>query len=276
MGEEKIGHEWTRMNTNEEKPRSDRQSSEFGARNVFAFGLIRVHSWLSFLGVYIIRRLIVTSVGVVRARFSNLPRRTCARGAKEYLFEHDGSRCYSTPKEAGLRIESLPFDRVPHQSRLFLDYLRDPVSLLRFYPSAVRVHSELAARAPEVLAAYRTDRGKLGDALEAMNRAWGAGKETLANITRLRSEKSIAVVTGQQIGLFTGPLYTVYKALSAVKLARCLTGRGTEAVPVFWMATEDHDWDEVRAADLYRLRWSPRTRRPRKRKRTATASPSGW
>lgn len=171
-------------------------------------------------------------------------------GLRSICLSTTEAACYSTPKDAGLRIESLPFDRVPHQSRLFLDYLRDPVSLKRFYPSAVPVHSELSARAPEVLAAYRTDRGELCDALEAMNRAWGAGKETLANITRLRSEKSIAVVTGQQIGLFTGPLYTVYKALSAVKLARCLTGRGTEAVPVFWMATEDHDWDEVRAAEF--------------------------
>ncbi len=158
--------------------------------------------------------------------------------------------CYSTPKEAGLRIESLPFDRIPHQSRLFLDYLRDPLSLKRFYPSAVRFHSELTARAGEVLAAHRTDRSALCDALEAMNRAWGADAETLANITRLRSEESVAVVTGQQVGLFTGPLYTIYKALSAVKLARCLTERGTEAVPVFWMATEDHDWDEVRSAEF--------------------------
>ncbi|MDQ3685551.1 MAG: bacillithiol biosynthesis cysteine-adding enzyme BshC, partial [Acidobacteriota bacterium] len=158
--------------------------------------------------------------------------------------------CYSMPKEAGLRIESLPFDRIPHQSRLFLDYLHDPLSLKHFYPSAVRVHSELTARAGEVLAAHRTDRSALCDALEAMNGAWGAGAETLANITRLRSEKSVAVLTGQQVGLFTGPLYTIYKALSAVKLARCLTERGTEAVPVFWMATEDHDWDEVRAAEF--------------------------
>src|SRR5947207_3217801 len=60
----------------------------------------------------------------------------------------------------------------------------------------------------------------------------------------------ISVVTGEQTGLFTGPLYTLYKALSAVKLAACLTARGTEAVPVFWMATEDHDWEEVQRAEV--------------------------
>ncbi|MFN2482954.1 MAG: bacillithiol biosynthesis cysteine-adding enzyme BshC [Pyrinomonadaceae bacterium] len=158
--------------------------------------------------------------------------------------------CYSTPEEAGLRVESLPFERVPQQSRLFLDYLRDAVALKKFYPSAVRFHHELSARAAEVLAAHRADRDALCDALAESNRGWGAGGETLANVARLRSGDCVAVVSGQQVGLFTGPLYTIYKALSAVKLAGCLSQRGTPAVPVFWMATEDHDWEEVRAAEL--------------------------
>jgi bacillithiol biosynthesis cysteine-adding enzyme BshC len=158
--------------------------------------------------------------------------------------------CYSTPEEAGLRVETLPFERIPQQSRLFLDYLRDPIALRRFYPSAVRFHHELSERAPEVLAAHKTDRRELCDALEAMNRRWGASKETLANIEQLREADCVAVVSGQQAGLFTGPLYTVYKALSAVKLAGCLTQRGTKAVPVFWIATEDHDFAEVAAAEF--------------------------
>jgi bacillithiol synthase len=158
--------------------------------------------------------------------------------------------CYSTPEEAGLRVETLSFERIPQQSRLFLDYLRDPVALRRFYPSAVRFHHELAARAPEVLAAHRTDRQQLCDALEAMNRSWGASDETLANIAHLRQSDCLAVVSGQQAGLFTGPLYTIYKALSAVKLAGCLTQRGTPAVPVFWIATEDHDFPEVATAEF--------------------------
>lgn len=158
--------------------------------------------------------------------------------------------CYSTPEEAGLRVKTLPFDRIPHQSRLFLDYLHDPVALRRYYPSAVKFHHELASRAPEVLAAHKTDRKKLCDALEAMNSAWGAGPETLANIVRLREADCVAVVSGQQAGLYTGPLYTIYKALSAVKLAGCLAQRGTPAVPVFWMATEDHDFVEVATADV--------------------------
>ena len=158
--------------------------------------------------------------------------------------------CYSTPEESGLHVETLSFDRIPHQTRLFLDYLRDPLALRQFYPSAVRFHHELPARAQEVLMAHKIDRQALCDALYNMNVAWGAGKETLANIEMLRDSDCLAVVSGQQAGLFTGPLYTIYKALSAVKLAGCLRQRNTKAVSVFWIATEDHDFPEVAKAEF--------------------------
>lgn len=158
--------------------------------------------------------------------------------------------CFSTPEEAALRIEPLPFERIPHQTRLFLDYLKGAPELMRFYPTAVGFHQDVSSRADEVLASYKTDRAALCDALEDLNRGWGARPETIANIARLREADTVAVVSGQQAGLFTGPLYTIYKALSAVKLAGCLTDRGTKAVPVFWIATEDHDFAEVAAAEF--------------------------
>src|SRR6185295_1814847 len=118
------------------------------------------------------------------------------------------------------------------------------------YPSAVRYHHELPQRIPEVLDNYSVNRTELCDALEAMNRRWGASEETLKNIQLLRDQDCIAVVSGQQAGLFTGPLYTIYKALAAVKLAGCLTQRHTKAVPVFWIASEDHDFAEVAKAEF--------------------------
>ena len=160
------------------------------------------------------------------------------------------SACYSTPEESGLRVETLPFERIPHQTKLFLDYLRDPLQLRRFYPSAVKFHHELPQRAPEVLGAQEVDRAALCDALRDTNVGWGAGSETLSNIDLLRDSDCLAVVSGQQAGLFTGPLYTIYKAISAVKLAGCLRQRNTKAVPVFWIATEDHDFQEVAKAEV--------------------------
>jgi bacillithiol synthase len=158
--------------------------------------------------------------------------------------------CHSSPHQAGLRVETLPFDQIPGQSKLFLDYLIDPTALKQFYPEAVREHYDLSARKDRVLGAYQTDRNRLCAALERMNRGWGASEPTQRNIDLLAEADCLAVVTGQQAGLFSGPLYTIYKALSAVKLAECLTLRGVKAVPVFWIATEDHDFAEVAQAEF--------------------------
>jgi bacillithiol biosynthesis cysteine-adding enzyme BshC len=158
--------------------------------------------------------------------------------------------CHSTPEQAGLRVETIPFEQIPQQTRLFLDYLKDPTALKRFYPEAIRTHYEASERRERVLANHKTDRATVCDALERMNRAWCASEKTLANIGKLREADCIAIVSGQQAGLFTGPLYTIYKALSAVKLAECMAQRGIKSVPVFWIATEDHDFPEVATAEI--------------------------
>jgi bacillithiol biosynthesis cysteine-adding enzyme BshC len=158
--------------------------------------------------------------------------------------------CHSTPEQTGLRVENLSFERIPQQSRLFLDYLTDPSKLRNFYPEAVKHHYDLPQRCERVLANYPTDRNALVDALERMNRNWGAGEKTLEHLKLLRETDCIAVVSGQQAGLLGGPLYTIYKALSAVKLAECMAQRGIKTVPVFWIATEDHDFAEVATAEF--------------------------
>ena len=149
---------------------------------------------------------------------------------------------------AKLLVSSLPFSEIPGQSRLFLDYLRDPVSLRKYYPNAVASPADLATFVPQVLAGYQTDREALTAALLRRNTGLGAGEATLANIRLLAEADTVGVVTGQQAGLFTGPLYTIYKALSAIRMAERLNKSGIRAVPVFWIATEDHDFDEVSEA----------------------------
>ncbi len=144
-----------------------------------------------------------------------------------------------------LQTENLPFSEVPHQSKLFIDYQANPFSLKEYYPLAVESHTQISQRIPDVLKNYKTDRNLLCDVLEELNKSCKASEKTLENIKLLRDEDCVAVVSGQQAGLFTGPLYTIYKALSAVKMTECLTARGFKAVPVFWIATEDHDFEEV-------------------------------
>lgn len=144
------------------------------------------------------------------------------------------------------RIESLPFSSIPQQSKLFLEYQKNPLALKKFYPSAPESHTEISQNIADILANYKTDRNLLCDALEETNKHFGAGRETLENIKLLREADCVTIVTGQQAGLFSGAIYTIYKALSAVKLAESLRGRGQKAVPVFWVAEEDHDFDEVK------------------------------
>jgi bacillithiol biosynthesis cysteine-adding enzyme BshC len=170
-------------------------------------------------------------------------------GAKSELSTAE-TACHATPQQAGLRVENISFDQIPQQSKLFLDYLHDASALRRFYPEAVKHHFDLPGRRDRVLANYPVDRARLCASLERMNRNWGASKQTLQHIARLGEADCIAVVTGQQAGLFSGPLYTIYKALSAIKLAECLTQRGVKAVPVFWIASEDHDFEEVATAEF--------------------------
>jgi bacillithiol biosynthesis cysteine-adding enzyme BshC len=77
------------------------------------------------------------------------------------------------------------------------------------------------------------------------NKAFGCGEATFENLKRLAKVGSYAVVTGQQVGLFGGPAFTIFKALTTVRLASYLTEQGIPVAPVFWLATEDHDLAEV-------------------------------
>lgn len=149
------------------------------------------------------------------------------------------------PSEKVIRTESLSFAKIPQQSRLFVQYQENPLSLQKYYPNAIESHTQISKRIPDVLKNYKVDRNALCDVLLEMNGGCSGSAKTLENIKLLRQSETVAVVSGQQAGLFTGPLYTIYKALSAVKLTECLRGRGFKAVPVFWIATEDHDFLEV-------------------------------
>ena len=139
---------------------------------------------------------------------------------------------------------TISFDQIPRTSRLFNDFLYNFDRVSRFYqPSGLDV-SALVARAPKV-AAQTFSREAVADALADQNALAGASDLTFANIERLRQKDSVVVITGQQAGLFTGPLYTVFKALTAIKLAEHLRAHGLNVVPMFWVASEDHDFEEV-------------------------------
>ena len=152
--------------------------------------------------------------------------------------EHPETECY-------------PITVLPHTTALFRDYtdvraVKDPSALRRWYP-ADPFTMDWARRAPSLSAEHRE---RLADALKVEALGFGAGEATLANIERLRNGAA-AVVTGQQVGLFGGPLLTLLKAATAIRKAQDATREsGREHVPVFWLASEDHDLAEVDQVSL--------------------------
>ncbi len=138
---------------------------------------------------------------------------------------------------------SLPFRRLPHQPKLFLQFLDDFSSVARFY--AHRPSFEAVQQTARSLNFPAERRREAAAALRDINMGLGAGQATSRNLERLEGG-AVAVVSGQQVGLLGGPAYAFYKALSAIRIAEELSEAGVPAVPVFWMATEDHDLDEVR------------------------------
>jgi bacillithiol synthase len=131
----------------------------------------------------------------------------------------------------------VPHTQFPHTSRFFADLLYEPHRAGRFFPHTGGDLASFRAAANEALRSAR-ERGPLIEALRMQNPPGGS-------LEKLARPDTVAVVTGQQVGLFSGPSYTIYKALHAAKLAAWLTANGIPAVPVFWLATEDHDFAEV-------------------------------
>lgn len=154
------------------------------------------------------------------------------------------------------------FDDGP--SALHRDYLAGAASVAPFFEGG---HWDLAAiaQAAERTAAYPHPRREMAESLVRQQLARGAAAAAERAAT-LRDEKAVAVVTGQQAVLFGGPLYVLYKALAAMRLAAALQAqRHAPVVPIFWVAANDHDFAEIREASvldaagrLRTLRYAPR------------------
>jgi bacillithiol biosynthesis cysteine-adding enzyme BshC len=147
----------------------------------------------------------------------------------------------------GVIPDCISFNSIPHTTRIFSDFLSYSPAVRKFFPTQPDLeHVAIFAKS---VPRDRERQARVADALEKQNRAWGASGATLRNIQRLR-DGAYAVVTGQQVGLFGGPLMSLFKAASVLALARQVEQSGVECVPVFWMASEDHDLDEVNQALL--------------------------
>ena len=146
----------------------------------------------------------------------------------------------------------IPVDirRFPWIRRLASDYAFDYARLADFFAGDARdtaAWRDAIGRASR----HRRQRDAVVQVLRAQQQRRGAPPIAQATAAVLGDPASVAVVTGQQAGVFGGPLYTVFKAITAIQLARRVRATtGVEAVPVFWVDSEDHDWQEIRSARI--------------------------
>ncbi len=146
----------------------------------------------------------------------------------------------------------LNFADIPGYRNLFLDYVYEFENVQKFYENNFREISQYPETFKQLSAVERPHRKKLYEIIKSQYKFHKPSKLTQTNIEALQSEKTIAVVTGQQLGLFGGPLYTFYKAFTAIKLAANLKEIFDDYtfVPIFWMESDDHDFQEVRTTKI--------------------------
>jgi bacillithiol biosynthesis cysteine-adding enzyme BshC len=152
-----------------------------------------------------------------------------------------------TSAKTSFKVVQIPYRATGYFSGLVLDYLDEAADLKPFYHRFPRL-AHFAEQAKEKSAQY-PHREALVEALEAQ---YASAKLKSASIAQLASANTFCITTGHQVCLFTGPVYFIYKIVSAIKTCRLLSAAHPQLqfVPVFWMATEDHDFAEANHFEL--------------------------
>ena len=142
-------------------------------------------------------------------------------------------------------ISTVDYRKLPSYKPLFLDYLNKFDALSPFFAA-----DPFDAAAWGDVAAKLEGKSATAGPLRKLNISLGADEAALASLQAL-GDGALVVVSGQQVGIFGGPLYTIVKALTAVQLARLAEQRlGRRVVPLFWMDADDHDFAEVQKTSI--------------------------
>jgi len=152
-----------------------------------------------------------------------------------------------------MEVECIPFKETGYFSQLICDYLDQKKDLSPFF-NRYPLPENFTAQIKEKAANYpKTHRKVLVDALKDQYQGVSVSKGTQKNMDALSKETTFTVVTGHQLNLFTGPLYFLYKIASTINLAKELNKKHPKNhfVPVYWMATEDHDFEEINYFNLH-------------------------
>lgn len=158
----------------------------------------------------------------------------------------------------------MPNDCITYQNsgyftQLIVDYLEEKESLQSLYNRFPKIEN-FKSQIEEKSSNYNSNREILVAELEKQYQNLEVSKTTLNNIKLLNNSNTFTVTTGHQLNLFTGYLYFIYKIVSAINLCKQLKSEYPEYnfVPIYWMATEDHDFDEINYFNFKekRIRWN--------------------
>jgi bacillithiol biosynthesis cysteine-adding enzyme BshC len=147
----------------------------------------------------------------------------------------------------------IPVDvrRVPWARRLAVDYAYQFPSVAPFFNGNPAQHDDWAAAIARTTAQPRRH-AEIAAVIAAQQQRRQAPAPAVEAAARLSDARTVAIVTGQQAGLFGGPLFTLFKAMTAIRLAEEVSSQHhVPAVAVFWVEGEDHDWDEVRSCTVF-------------------------
>jgi bacillithiol biosynthesis cysteine-adding enzyme BshC len=144
-----------------------------------------------------------------------------------------------------VRLKPYSYQKFPF-SKLFQAYADNFSQVADFYETNPSNSDEFPQRADSLK--FDGNRKKLSALLRQFNEPFSPDNAVFANIKRFENSRALAIVTGQQLGIYGGPVYTFFKTLTAVHLARALEKKlERPVIPVFWLADEDHDYEEVRS-----------------------------
>ena len=144
------------------------------------------------------------------------------------------------------------FSDIPGHQNLFLDYLYEFENVAEYYKYNFRDRDQYKTIFKSISESDNSNKSKLKPILEKQYTDFSVSSKTKKNIELFSKDNTLAVVTGQQLGMLGGPLYTFYKIITAIKLSNYLNERYDDFnfVPVFWLEGDDHDFNEVRSISV--------------------------
>lgn len=145
------------------------------------------------------------------------------------------------------------FSDIPGHQNLFLDYLYEFDNVKKYYKKNFRDKEDFPKHFHQISKSNYHQREKISEIILNQYKDKSPSEKTLKNIEQIKSDNTLMIITGQQLGILGGPFYTFYKIITAIKLASFLNQKYDEYnfIPVFWLEGDDHDFAEISSIKIF-------------------------